>query len=80
MVSNSLMASESCRNRRPPPDDVYTPFVMTSRLGRIHSKVDAVLPLVIAAVTRGAVLEVANFPRMMRDLAEIEALSRALRN
>ena len=30
MVSNSLTASESSRNRRPPPDDLYTPFVMTS--------------------------------------------------
>ncbi len=30
MVSNSLTASESCPNRRPPPDDFYTPFVMTS--------------------------------------------------
>ena len=30
MVSTSLMASESCRNRRRPPDDFYTPFVMTS--------------------------------------------------
>ncbi len=32
MVSNSLTASESCPNRRPPPDDFYTPFVMTSQL------------------------------------------------
>ena len=32
MVSTSLTASESCRNRRRPPDDFYTPSVMTSEL------------------------------------------------
>ena len=30
MVSDSLTASGSSRNRRPPPDDFYTPLVMTS--------------------------------------------------
>ena len=46
----------------------------------VSSKVDEVLPLVIAAGTRGAVLDVEAFPRMLRGLAEIEALGRALRN
>ena len=53
---------------------------LNERLGRIHSKVDEVLPMVISTVTRGAVLDVDNFPGMMRSLAEIEKLGRALRN
>jgi hypothetical protein len=53
---------------------------LNERLGRIHFKVDEVLPLVISTVTRGAVLDVDDFPAMMRSLAEIEALGRALRN
>ena len=53
---------------------------LNERLGRITSKVNEVLPLVIAAVTRGAVLDVDAFPRMLRGLAEIETLARALRN
>jgi len=53
---------------------------LNKRLGRITSKVDEVLPLVIVAGNRGAALDVEAFPRMLRGLAEIEALSRALRN
>ena len=42
MVSNSLTASESSRNRRPQPDDFYTPFVTSSHtmvlklMGQLH--------------------------------------------
>ena len=53
---------------------------LNKRLGRITSKVDEVLPLVIAAGNRGTALDVEAFPRMLRGLAEIEALGRALRN
>ena len=53
---------------------------LNGRLERIGSKVDQVIPLVIAAVNREAPLDVEAFPRMMQGLAEIEVLSKALRN
>ena len=60
-VSTSLMASESCRNRRP-PNEFYTPLVMTSISGlsptvlsprvfiRTHRKAQLLLSAILIAV------------------------------
>ncbi len=61
-----------------PEIDSISAEALDERLVRITSKVNEVIPLVIAAVDSQAALDVEAFPRMMRGLAEIEALTQAL--